>query len=63
MTIQYTLDVFCNTCGYWEHGITSHNYNRKTEARDNVGRMYKYIYYKGKDYCPKCWEKMKNANP
>lgn len=50
--IRVTTDVFCDSCGNWEHGITSHK-AYATAARKNV-KSGGWYSYRGLDYCPQC---------
>ena len=57
MTARITTDIFCDQCGDWEHGVTSHK-PRIRQARRNVGQDG-WTVIRGQDgdlqdLCPRC---------
>lgn len=50
--IRITSDVFCDRCGDWEHGLTSHKPEVREARRIAKGKNWKRV--KNEDLCPAC---------
>lgn len=51
MSVEKSVDVFCDTCSAWIHGAMNITV---VEARRIAKHCYGYKYIKGKDICPDC---------